>query len=836
MPMVCRLWNYNCFNAIFKNQTMVLNYLITTLRSILRKKIYSIINIAGLTLGMACCFVIFKYVAFEYSYDRFHNNSQYIYRVNMEWGRASSSEQGTAVFTPQAMGPIFLASIPEMHQFTRITPDNPVIFSPSDPENIFEEDKVLYVDQPFLEMFSFPLLSGSALLSHGTVMVSETTAQRYFNKSEVVGEILYVTGQVKGSFRISAVFNDVPANSHLQFDILLPMEDLLKTTQYTEEPEGGWSYNNFLTYIQLQPGADVTTVNRKMNEVVMEIRSDVIKTQGFTLKMHAQPLNDVYLNADVETFAVQKGSYRTVYFYTVIGLLTLIIAIVNYVNLATARSIDRAREVGIRKLLGARRKQLIAQFFMESAIINFVAIILALILTELFQPVANTFWGIDNVLPLWADRRFLSAIVVIFIMSTLLAGLYPAYVLSSFKPVSVLKGRAGGFLSLLWLRKSLVILQFSAAIALIGGTAVVYNQINYMRRMDLGLDMEQVLIIPGPRIVPEETNLATRRLTMIEELRMVPGVSHVASSWALPGKGFTWGGASTWRAENDESSAVSGMATYVDTNFNSLYGIELVAGRGFDGKTAAFGTSGLISDVLINESMARSLGFASAQESIGHLLVMGTGGVYQVNVIGVMKDFNWSSAHEKRENIIFGHTKSGGNISIRLAPGDFHSTIETVQEIYTSMFPGNVFSYSFLDESFNAQYKGDQKFAAIFSFFSALAILIACLGLLGLASFTAVQRTKEIGIRKILGASVQSLAFLMSKDFLKLVLIAMLIGTPISWYLMQKWLQNFAYQIEISPLFFAFAGLLSILIAIAAVAWQVVSAASTDPVKCLRAE
>jgi putative ABC transport system permease protein len=813
---------------------MIINYLTIALRNIDRKKVYSFINIAGLTIGMACCFVIFRYVAFEYSYDRFHENRENIYRVNMAWKRADL-EEGKGVFTPRAMGPAFAEAIPEIYQFTRITPDRPVIFSQSDPERIYEEDRVFYVDQAFLEMFSFPVKTGSPGLSPGTVMVSETTARRYFDDNNAVGELLSVTGQVAGIFRISGVFEDVPANSHLQFDILLTVDDLLKAGQYINEPEDGWSYNNFLTYIRLHPGVDLPEVNRKMNEIVMAIRGEIIKTQGFILNIHVQPLTDVYLNSDVESFAVLTGSYRIVYFFTVIGLLALLIAIVNYVNLATARALDRAREVGIRKLLGARRNQLISQFFMESAITNVVAILLALVLTELFQPLANSIWGIEFVLPLWSDWRFLGVIFTIFLVSTLLAGLYPAYVLSSFKPAYVLKGRAGAFMSLLWLRKSLVIIQFSAAVVLMGGTAIVFNQVNYMRSLDLGLDMEQVLIVPGPRIVQEGASLAEGRITLAEEIRKIPGVSQVATSWALPGKGFNWGGASTWRAENEESSAIRGMATYVDTGFISLYDIELIAGRGFDETSSPLGT-GSTSEVLINETMARSLGFASPEESLDHPLIIGSGSTYHVHVIGVMKDFNWSSAHQSRENIIFGHTKSGGNISIRLAHTDFQSTIRDIKEIYTAMFPGNVFNYSFLYETFNAQYQDDQRFATMFSFFAGLAIVIACLGLFGLASFTAVQRTKEIGMRKILGASVTSLATMMSKDFLKLVIIAILIGSPLTYYLLQKWLQNFAYRIEISPLIFAVVGLISILIAIGTVSWQAIRAATADPVKSLRIE
>lgn len=816
---------------------MFKHYLKIAIRSLLRKKGYSFINVAGLAVGMACCLAIFQFVSFQYSIDQFHENKHDLYSVIMAgaWGE-DEIELGGA-FTPQALGPALIEVIPEIKRYARVNPDSPVVSNPAEIDRVFEEAEVLYVDSAFLEMFSYPLIQGNKInaLNPGTALISQSAAQKYFGNTDPIGQVLNVAGNITKSFTVTGVFKDVPSNSQLQFNMLFPVEDLLQVGQYFEEQENGWSFNNFVTYIQLVSGSDREIIDEKMTEVLMAHRGEILREKNFKQRLYAQPLLDIYLNDLVATFVGQTGSYRTVYFFIIIGIVILLIAMVNYVNLATARALDRAREVGVRKVNGAERRQLIYQFFLESALTNLIAFTIAVAIIELFQPVISNLWGVQFSDNIWTNSWLPLAFLAIFLISTFLAGLYPALVLSAFKPVSVLKGKIGSSLSQLWLRRGLVVLQFSAAVILISGTLVVFNQLDYMRNMDLGLDLEQIITISGPRIVPDGINLTESRITFVEELRRHSNIRQVATSWALPGRRFNWNGASLWRAEEGETSAVQSVATYIDSSFISLYNLELIAGRNFNETSTPFGSSSP-SDIIINESAVRSLGFFTPEEALGHPLKMGTGNPYEVVVVGVLKDFNWTSAHSPQQNIIFGRTLAGGQISARVEISNLPATLASIQSLYRDMFPGNVFHYEFADEIFGAQYQDDQRFASLFTLFAGLAIIIACLGLFGLASFTAQQRTKEIGVRKVLGASVPSLFVLLSKDFLKLVLIAIVIATPLAYVLMQRWLEEFAYRIDIGIGLLSIVGLLIVVISVISVSYQALQAAMMNPVNSLRSE
>lgn len=527
------------------------------------------------------------------------------------------------------------------------------------------------------------------------------------------------------------------------------------------------------------------------------------------------------------------GSYRTVYFFTVIGLVTLLIALVNYVNLATARALDRAREVGVRKVVGAQRGQLVVQFLCESALTNLVAAVLAVVLALLLTPVVNDLAETQLTGALWLSPWFWAAFVVTFGLCTLLAGLYPAFVLSSFKPIAVLKGRTGSFSAQLWLRRGLVVLQFAASVVLIGGTAVVYDQLGYMQRMDLGLRLEQVLTVESPRVLAEGTNREAAMETFVEELRRLPSVQQIATSSSLPGRGFNWNGAGIRRAEDDPAGVIRGVVTYIDTSFAALYGLELVAGEGLHAFTPWPDSNEVPVALILNETAVRTLGYESPQAAVGQSLDLGG---YEARIVGVFRDFNWSSAHEARQNIFFGRIDDGRYVSLRVRTDDLSGTVAAVQALYDRLFPGNVFRYAFADEAFYRQYRNDERFATLFTLFAGLAIAIACLGLFGLASFTTQQRTKEIGVRKVLGASVPGLVALLSRDFLKLVVVAVLIASPVAYLLMRRWLEGFAYHVEIGAGLFVLVGVLALLLALLTVAYQSVRAAMIDPARSLRVE
>ena len=812
---------------------MLGNYFKIALRNLLGKKGFSIINILGLSIGMMCCLLIFQFVSFEYSFDRFHQNERTIYRILQAYAAEGDPMDMGHSFTAQSLAPALDAKVPEILHVTRLHSDNAVISSQVRPGEVFEEDRILYADSSFLKMFTFPLVSGDMqnALQPGTVMISESAARKYFGSSEPEGQVLEVTGAIARSYRVSGVFRDVPANSHLQFHLLLPMEDLLRGENYRNEPEGGWSWNNFSTYVQLHPQANIGSTENKMTEAYLRYRGEIIREQGGRAAIHLQPLKDIHLNSEVAgAVDIATGSYRTVYFFLVVGLITLIIALVNYVNLATARAVNRSREVGVRKVVGARRGQLMIQFLCESTLMNLGAAIIAVALAGLLMPVVNDLAETQLSVAQWMSPRFWAAFLLTLVTTSLLSGLYPAFVLSSFRPAAMLKSKSGSFPAHLLLRRGLVVLQFAASIVLVAGTAIVYNQLGYMRSMDVGLDLDRVLTVAAPRVLPEGSDRAMLTSTFLQELRRLPGVGQVASSSSLPGQGFNWNGAAIRKTADDPASAIRGVATYIDTAFASVYGLELIAGSEFGDVTISEDEEAPWM-VMINETAAKSLGFTSPAAAVNQALNIGG---YDAQVIGVYKDFDWSSAHEARQSIVFGLTSTGMQISLQVSGSDLSSVIGSVQSLYQTHFPGNVFRHSFADEAFDQQYRNDQRFARLFTISAAMAIFIACLGLLGLVAFTAQQRRKEIGMRKVLGATVTNIVALLSHDFLKLVLAGFLLAVPVAWYIMNEWLQNFAYRIEISAGIFLLSGLVALIIALVTISWQSVQAALANPVDSLR--
>ena len=814
---------------------MFKNYFKVAVRNLMAKKGYSALNIFGLSIGMAGCLLIFQYVAFEYSFDSFHENGPHIYRVLQSYAREGEQMEPGHSFTAQALAPALDEGVPEIDEITRVHSDLAIVANPLHPDRVFEEDRVLYADPGFLHMFTFPLISGNAAraLEPGAALLSESAAQKYFGSENPEGQVLRVTGRAEQSYRVSGVFRDVPANAHIRFDILLPVDDLLRGESYSAEPEKGWSWNNFSTYVQLRSDATPAVAEEKMTKVYLSHRGEMLRQQGWKSALHVQPLSDIHLNAEVEGAGnINIGSYRTVYFFVVIGLITLIIALVNYVNLATARAVSRAREVGVRKAVGAQRSQLVAQFLCESAVTNLFAATIAAILAAALVPLANDLAETQLTSALWETSSFWIVLFTMLVAGTLFAGLYPAFVLSSFRPASVLKGKSGAFAAHVWLRRGLVVFQFAASIILVAGTAVVYNQLDYMQRMDLGLDLDQVLTVRAPRVLADDIEPATATATFLQELRRLPSVRQAAASGSLPGEGFNWNGAAIRKAADDPADAIHGVATYIDTAFARLYGLELIAGKTF-GDVTLSDAEDAPWPVIMNETAVKELGFASPADAVDEAVNFGG---YDARIIGVFRDFNWSSAHEKQQSIAFIHTKEGWRISLRLATTDYPTAIAEIKNVYNRLFPGNVFNYTFVDETFDQQYKNDQRFARLFGIAAAMAIFIACLGLFGLAAFTAQQRTKEIGMRKVLGASVGNIVGLLSKDFLKLVIVGFVVAVPVAWYSMTQWLENFAYKIDIGPGIFLFAGLIAIVIALATVSWQSLRAAWANPVESLRNE
>ncbi len=814
---------------------MLKNYLKIGLRALTKHKGHTFINVVGLALGMACCLLLFQYVAYETSFDDFHTKRDRLHRATFQMMQ-NDVDDGTTANVGYIFGPTVAEEIPEVIRYVRIHPnygDAVLSYQEGATERTFTESKAWFVDSTFFAMFDFPLVMGDkarALAEPNTLFLSETLAQKYFGNENPMGKSLVFTGWVNETYTVSGVFADVPSTSHLQFDVLLPMQDLLADGRFERSP---WGWQNFVTYVELPPSADVAAIEDKVTSLYMRYRQEDFTTSNTQATSYLQPLADIHLNEEIQAPAAKTGSRKTVYFFTIIGLITLIIALVNYVNLSTARAMDRAKEVGVRKVVGARKGQLVSQFLMESVLTNglalAVAIGLSLVLLPLVNGIADTAMSFD----LWADSRFWVVFLGVFGGSALIAGLYPAFVLSSFRPATVLKGETTGFSSRARLRQALVVVQFAATIALLAGTAIVYAQLSYMRGLDTGLDLEQVLVVASPSVRAEGGDREAEMATLKEELSALSAVRSIGLSTTTPGQGFMWY-TGRYRDTQDPSTSQPVRGNWIDHGFAEVYGLEIVAGSGFHASMAP-PDSGVAVPIIVNEALVQALGYDSNEAAIGTRIIGSPESTGQ-NIVGVFRDFRWSSVHQETEAVMFEYRARGGDISMKVSTADLPGLIAEVRTRYEDLFPGNPFEYQFADAAFDEQYKNDQRFATLFSVFAAIAIVIACLGLFGLAAYTAERRRKEIGVRKVLGASVPQLVTLLSKDFLVLVLVSFAAAVPVAYFVMSRWLDEFAYRIDLGPGLFLLAGTLALVIALATVSYHALRAATADPVKALRYE
>ena len=820
--------------------SMLKNYLKLAFRNLHRQKGYSFINIAGLTMGMACCLLIFQYVAYETSFDEFNTKKDRLYRATFPYTRGEGQE-GISATNALAFGPTMVQAAPGIERYARIHPSYGgavISYRGASDSRTFTEEHVLLVDTTFFSMFDYPLVKGErsrVLRQPPTILVSESMAQKYFGDEEPVGKTLDVTWWESRTYTVAGVFEDVPSTSHLQFDFLFPLSGLLNSEGFQGEG-AAWRDEFFITYLEVDEHVNIAALEHQISETY-GTSTPGLASGNIDVKVELQPLTDIHLNGEIYAPATRTGDRRLVYFFAIIGLITLVIALVNYVNLATARAMDRAREVGVRKVVGAYRNQLVGQFLLESALTNVLALVLAIALSMLLLPVVNRIAAVEMTRDLWLDGRFWAVFLGFFGLGALLSGLYPAFILSSFKPVLVLKGKVGAFASRVALRKVLVVVQFTASIALLAGTTIVYSQLSYMRGMDTGLDLEQVLVVEGPRVRSDVSNRVAGMSTLKNELQKIPAVQEVGLSSTTPGRGLSMYYGRTHRAGADPSTGRLVLGTYIDQDFPGVYGMELVAGQPFyEGMTVP--DSGDV-PIMVNETFVRTLGFSSNEDAVNERIAI-MRNIYVVK--GVYKDFQWSSAHQEREAVVFhfnadgGSSPGDGSISMKVSTRDLPGTIAAVENVYKSLLPGNPFHYYFADEAFDEQYRADRRFATLFAGFAGIAIVIACLGLFGLVAFTSAQRRKEIGVRKVLGASVNSIVALLSLDFLKLVGVAFVIATPLAYVGLQRWLERFAYRIEIGPGVFILTGALVLLIALATLSCQSVRAALADPVKSLRYE
>ena len=819
---------------------MIRNYFKIAFRSLLKRKGYSFINVLGLAIGMAVCLLIGLFIQSELSYDQWHSKGDNVYRVALE--RRYPGRSTSYSIIPSSIGESIQKEYPEVKESTRLFNfgGNGNFFLRIG-EKTFEEKRVLAADSNFFKVFTGRLIQGdstTALLRPNSVVLNESTAKKYFGSANAAMGKTFLTddgNNAEVSYMVTGICKDWPDNSHFLFDLLLSTSsfDFIRQPNYT-----GFSAH---TYLLLNPGASPKALEAKISNVIRKYVSGEIErnfgmtfeqfqAEGNGYRYYLQPLKKIHLISDLEAELRPNGSLTTVYIFAVIAIFILFLACINFINLSTARSVERAKEVGIRKTFGSEKKSLIGQFLIESVLVSLISIIIAFGLILLLLPLFNSVSGKElTILSLLTPVKILILVLFALIVG-IIAGVYPAFVLSSFQPVTVLKGKFKSNKYGLALRNGLVVFQFAISVILIVSTIVVNRQMQYMLSGKLGFKKDHVIIVERADLLNDQTKAFENELTKI------PGIETVSAASALPGQqnffGFTV-------QQLGAKESLTGRGIIVDDQFDNLLGLEIKEGRFFSNE---FSTDSL--SMVLNEKAAAELGLKNA---IGARLSSPNAGFnapdgspYVYTVVGIMKDFHYQSLHQKITPLVFTSTTKFQNrapfIAVRIKADNFEQAVSSIENTWKKFVQQRPFHYNFLDQTLAAQYTAEQTMQKIFSIFSVLTIFIACIGLLGLAAYTTQQRNREIGIRKVLGAGVGNIVAMLSRDFIKLVLVAALIAFPIAWFTMHKWLEDFSYRITISWWLFLAAGGAALLVALLTISFQAIKAAIVNPVKSLRSE
>ena len=798
---------------------MYRNYLKTAFRNIFKHKLYSAINIIGLTTGLTACLLISMFISHELSYDKFNTNRDRIVRVEMEYRR--NGEITNAATTGTKAGPAFKRTFPAVEEYTRTFISNGII---TYNENTFDEPRILFADAPFFKIFSFHLLEGNAadvLDAPGKMVLTKSMAKKYFGSEPAINKTITAFGK---QMTVSGVCEDAPQNSQLKFDFVAPFLNLNSVQQET------WWNANWITYVLARDKKDIPQLQ---NQVAGYMKTAAVREEARLegndyLTFHLVPLTSIHLHSKLQGFE-PNGSMRYIWMFGIIALLILIIASANYTNLATAQSTGRSGEIGMRKVMGASKRQVFLQFIGESAFISFLSAALAFLLATLLIPYFNQIAGRQFTAASLAQPAPVIFLVLFAILISVLAGFYPALVLSGMKVIGVLKKsfRVSGSSSSL--RRSLIVVQFGISVFLIIYTVIILQQMHFLKTKNLGYDKEHIVVLPiSGKMQADFQNIK-------EGIAQVPGVESVTASYETP-EDVGWGDGITTTDENGKHE-VSLKAMPVDLDFTKTMKMQLLAGRDFQpGDFAMMDTTNNYANFkqpfIINESLVKKLGWTNEQ-ALGKILEKGSPGP----VVGVVKDFNFSSLREPvGPLVIFLGRDFSINYMARISGTDIAGTLGRLEMMWKQRIPGRPFTYHFLDEDYNKLYKSEQRSAVLFTVAGALAILLACLGLFGLAAYTTVQRTKEIGIRRVLGADVSGITMLLAKNFLLLVGIAILFAVPAAWYAGNKWLQDFAFRIPVKGWVFLATAVATILITLLTVSFHSVRAAMTNPVKSLRSE
>jgi putative ABC transport system permease protein len=804
------------------------NYFKIAIRNLWKNIGFSLLNIFGLATGLAVCLLIILFVRDELSYDRYNEKADRIYRLQADI--YFNGTQANFAVSPDPLGPTLIRDYPQIVQMARFIYPGDISVKKGN-QNIQEHGNV-YADSTLFQVFTLPMVEGNpntALREPNSVVIDETTAKKYFGTVHVLGKTLTIDNTA--FLKITGVIKDMPRQSHFHFKFIRP-----KGPNQTQDT---WLSNNSYTYVVAQPGftksqlqkAVDATINKYLGkEIEVQLHKSLadLEHSGGHFIYHAIPLTDIHLHSNDSYELEANGNESYVYIFSVIAAFILLVASINFMNLSTARSANRAKEVGIRKVVGSLKKQLVLQFLIESVLISFLSLLLAFVIAILLMPLFNQLAGKEMHLGILFSTWIFPIVLGLMLIVGLIAGAYPAFYLSSFQPILVLKGRIAKGFKNSWLSSGLVTFQFIISIVLIIGTIVIYNQLNYIRSKRIGYSREQVVVLHNTYYLDKQIN------TFRNELLTIPNVLNASVTGDLPTeKNFDNEG--WFRDVNfDPTKAVILTNFYVDENYIPTLGMQLKSGRNFskDFKTDSTG-------LILNEEAVKVLGM---KEPLKELLYRpkfkdnNIIGVTTFHILGVVNDFNFSTLHQKIGPLVIQLGSNTGSIAVRLGTGNIQKAIKNVQSLWNTIVPGQPFNYTFMDADFNNMYTSEQRTGKLFIAFAIFAILIGCLGLFGLITYAAEQRTKEIGLRKVLGASINSIVFLLSKDFTRLVFIASLIAFPIAWYAMHSWLQSFAYRVEIKWWIFIIAGLISLTIAFITVSVQAFKAAIINPAKSLKNE
>ena len=802
---------------------MIRNYFLVAFRNILKQKFYSIINILGLTVGVAATLFIILYINDELSYDRFHTQIDRMYRVGLN-GKLAGQEV-YVVSTPPPLASAMVNEVPGIEQSLRLWEWGSVVVRYED--KVFTDDLVFHTDSNFFDFFSFKLLEGdpkTALKEPNSMVLSESMAKKFFGEEEKLGRIIIFSNDNK-AMKVTGVIEDSPHNSHFKYNYLVSFS----SNEFGESDQ--WLSNSLNTYFIAREGTDIDDIVATLNNEIIPkyvgpqiqqflgISLDQFKEQDGAYGYFTNMVQDIHLRSDVDGELEPPGDIAYIYIFSAIGLFILIIASINFMNLATAKSAGRAREVGMRKTFGSYRSQLIFQFLIESMIYSFIAVMLAVLVVAILLPEFNKISAKALEFSQLMQPSMIMGAILLVVVVGFLAGSYPALYLTRFKITQVLKGSASKGMKSGSIRGFLVVLQFSISILLIICTVIVYNQLQYTQNKNLGFNKEKVMVLSNVDRLGENRQAFK---DLLEADANIVAASY--SNSVIPGVNNT----TIFRKPGLEEDHIIGVY-FADHEHVDVMGFEVVAGRNFSRDFPSDSTG-----ILVNEAIVKAMGW---EDPIGEKLISFNGPVpVELRVVGVLKDYNFESLRDNIRSILIRLGSFGNDMTLRYSHSDPKEAVKLVESKWKEVAPDEPFQYSFLDENFDRMYRAEQRLSVLFTIFTGLAIFIACLGLFGLASFTAEQRTKEIGIRKALGASSMSVARLLSLEFTKFIILAFLISIYPAYFLIDKWLENFAYRVDINPLVFILSGLIAFIVALVTVSFQSVKASQLDPARTLRYE